>query len=141
MLISQAFPRRFATGEDLAGKTPVLAVAKVTTEKVGPVVKPVVWFHHAAKGIVLNPTLARQLAALLGDDTDAWAGRRVQLSAVKIKVNGEVKHSIRASAAPAPADDRAPDPGAAPILPTRPATLNPDGTFTYHDQPQTQEHQ
>lgn len=99
MLISQAFPRRFATADDIGSQTPTLHVARVTSERVGPAEKPVVWFFNARKGIVLSATLARQIAALYGDDTDAWAGKPVTLHTVPIRrMDGTRGLSIRARA-------------------------------------------
>lgn len=100
MNINALFPRRYATGEDLAGKTPVLPIARVTLERMGPEQKqkPVLWFDGARKGIVLGAALARQIAALHGDDTDAWAGKAVQLYTETVRAFGESRLAIRARA-------------------------------------------
>ena len=96
MLISQAFPRRFANAADIGDKTPTLRIARVTQEKVGPSSRPVIWFFGAHKGIILSATLARQIAELHGDDTALWTGHPVTLHTIRVKVNGEPALSIRA---------------------------------------------
>ena len=98
MNINTIYPRRFATGDDLCGQTPTLPVRAVTMEQVGPAQKPVVWFEGARKGIVMGAVLARQIAAVLGPETDAWTGQTIQLYTVRIKVNGEFRIGIRARA-------------------------------------------
>lgn len=109
MLISQAFPRRFANAADIGDQTPTLRIARVTQEKVGPASKPVIWFFGAHKGIILSATLARQIAELHGDDTALWTGQPVTLHTIRVKVNGEPALSIRARA-PASAASQAPQP-------------------------------
>lgn len=99
MLISQTYPRKYATAEDLAGKDLDLTIARVTLEQVGPVQKPVAFFFGAKKGIILSATLARQIAALHGDDTAGWHGRRVNLHTVPCRrMDGTRGLSIRARA-------------------------------------------
>lgn len=99
MQISRVFPRRYATADDLAGQTPTLPIARVVMEKVGPVQKPVAYFFKARKGIVLNATLARCIAGIYGDDTDAWTGKPVTLYTVPARrPDGTLALSIRARA-------------------------------------------
>lgn len=106
MKISELFPRKYATGEDLAGKTPTLIISRVVLESMHPQPgkpaenKPVIYFEKATKGIILTAPLARQLAALLGDDTEKWTGKRVQLFTEAIRVAGQERTAIRARQAP-----------------------------------------
>lgn len=103
MNISQLYPRRFANGNDIGAATPTLPICKVTMEQVGPVRKPVIWFLGARKGIILHATLARQIAAIHGDDTDQWHGKRVTIHTVPVKrPDGTHALSIRARAEDAP---------------------------------------
>ena len=131
MNINTLFPRRFATGEDIADKTPTLPIARVTLERMGPEQKqkPVLWFNGARKGIVLGAALARQIAALHGDDTDAWVGKAVQLYTETVRAFGEAHLAIRArapQAKPAPAQP-------APIQPSS-LILHPS-SFPLHPSP------
>jgi hypothetical protein len=105
MRISQLFPKKYANGEDLAGKTPTLTISAVTLETMhlpgAPAEeKPVIWFNTATKGIILTPTLARQIAEIHGDDTDTWTGRKIQLYTLAMTVAGKPRQSIRARRAP-----------------------------------------
>ena len=126
MLVSKLYPRRYATGEDLAGKTPTLPVRKVTMEKVGPVQKPVIYFHGAQKGIVLTATLARDIRDILGDDTDGWTDQPVTLSTRRVVIDSRVCWSIRASSAA---------PATPPPAPTRAGHYDPDlDAIVYQEQ-------
>jgi hypothetical protein len=100
------FPRRYANGADLTGKTPTLVIDSVVLEEMhsqpgSPATrKPVIYFQRATKGIVLTPTLARQIAAIHGTETDNWPGKTVQLYTESIRVAGQVREAIRARRAP-----------------------------------------
>lgn len=106
MKISTLFPTRYAAGSDLQGKTPTLAIARVLLEQMHPQPgapaesKPVIYFTGAQRGIILTPTLARQIAELHGDDTDTWTGHKIQLFTVPVNVAGQARQSIRARRAP-----------------------------------------
>ena len=105
MKISAIFPKKYAGGEDLAGKTVSLTVKTVVMESMhaNPGTpaesKPVLYFEHAVKGIILNPTLARQIAAILGDDTDTWTSQRISIYPVPMRVAGKDRIAIRAKTA------------------------------------------
>jgi hypothetical protein len=65
MKISEMFPRKYTTVEDLAGKPVSLTISTVRREQLhsqsgSPAAeKFVLYFQHAGKGVILNPTLAR----------------------------------------------------------------------------------
>ena len=105
MKISELFPRRYARGEDLNGKPVSLTVAHVTIEALHPqpgspaIDKPVLYFQRATRGVILSPALARQIAALLGDDTDTWTGKRITIYPEPMRVAGRDCVAIRARAA------------------------------------------
>lgn len=105
MKISQVYPRKYATGEDLKGKAYSLTVKNVALETVHPQPgapaedKPVIYFDGTAKGIILGPALARQIASILGDDTDAWTGKRITIYPQPMRVAGKEVTAIRARAA------------------------------------------
>lgn len=105
MKISELYPRRYATGEDLKGKAFTLAVARVVLEEMHPQPgapaerKPVIYFDGTSKGIILGPALARQIAGLLGDDTNDWTGKKVTIYPQSMTVAGTPRTAIRARAA------------------------------------------
>jgi hypothetical protein len=105
MKISDMFPRKYATGEDLQGKALMLTIAAVKAEKMTPqpgsppVDKYVIYFQEAKKGIVLNRTLAQQIASIHGPETDDWTGKRITIYPVPMTVAGKHRIAIRARAA------------------------------------------
>ena len=106
MKLSQMFPRRYATGEDLQGKSITVTISQVNREKMRPqpnapeVEKWVVYFQDARKGIVLNRTLAYQIADILGsDETEDWIGKTITLYPQPMTVAGRQVTAIRARGA------------------------------------------
>ena len=106
MKLDEMFPRRYATGEDLQGKAVTLTVAKITQEKMHPqanapeVEKWVLYFKEARKGVVLNRTMAYQIAEFLdSEETDDWVGKRITLYPQPMSVAGKKVVAIRARAA------------------------------------------
>ncbi len=106
MKLSQMFPRRYATGEDLQGKPITLTIASITSEKMHPqanapeVEKWVMYFKEAKKGVVLNRPLAYQIAEFLGsEDTDGWVGKSITIYPQPMTVAGKKVTAIRARAA------------------------------------------
>jgi hypothetical protein len=126
MLVSQLYPRRYATGEDLKGTTPTKAIRTVVMEKVGPVMKPVIYFQGQPRGVILNATLANDIKAILGDNTDGWINMPVTLWSKSIMINSIVRWPMRATNAAAAA------PATPPPAPLRPAHFDPDlNTLVY----------
>lgn len=106
MKVSEMFPRKYATREDLQGKPVTVTVAQVVQEEMRPqpsappVKKWVVYFHEAQKGVVLSRTLAYQLAeAADSDETDDWTDRKVTLYPKPMMVAGKKRIAIRARVA------------------------------------------
>ena len=106
MKLSQMFPRRYATGEDLQGKAITLTIASITREKMHPqpnspeVEKWVMYFKEARKGVVLNRPLAYQVGEFLGsEETDEWIGKRITIYPQPMTVAGRKVVAIRARAA------------------------------------------
>ena len=105
MKLTQMFPKRYATGEDLQGRAITLTIASISCEKMHPqanapeVEKWVVYFEEAKKGVVLNRTLAYQIAEFLGsEETDDWIGKRITLFPQPMTVAGKKVTAIRARA-------------------------------------------
>ncbi len=106
MNISQLYPRKYATGEDLKGKPVKVTIARVTVEKMRPnpaspeVEKPVLYVESGQRGIVLSRTLATQIAGILqADDTNDWLGKQVVLYPQPMQVAGQSRVAIRAKQA------------------------------------------
>lgn len=108
MKVSEMYPSRYATGADLQGRAHELTIQTVRAEKMRPsqaaeeVTKFVVYFVEAKRGVVLNKTLAQQIAKITGsDDTDDWEGKRVTIYPEPVTVAGTPRVAIRARAAAA----------------------------------------
>ena len=105
MKLTEMFPKRFATGEDLQGKAVTLTVQEVNSEKMRPqrnapeVDRWVLYFKETKKGVILSRTLAYQIAGILGsEDTDRWIGKRITLYPQPMNVAGKQVVAIRARA-------------------------------------------
>lgn len=103
MNLSELFPRKYATGEDLMGKPLTLTISSCVLETMSSgafsasELKPVVYFSEIKKGVVLNKTLAFQIAEILGTkETEQWAGKPVTLYPEPITVAGRSRIAIRA---------------------------------------------
>src|SRR4030067_922138 len=111
MKLSQMYPRRYATGEDLKGQSVSLTITKVTQEKMHPqpnapeVERSVIYFKETQKGVILSRTLAYQIGEAVGDEeTDHWIGKRVTLYPQPMKARGKRVTAIRARSAGAAKD-------------------------------------
>ena len=73
--INDLFPSRFLKAADLNGQRRIVTIKKVTREELGKgkEKKAVVYFGEAKKGLVLNVTNARKIAAVTGSEViDQW---------------------------------------------------------------------
>lgn len=99
MNVNQLFPSKWVKAPDLNGKRVPVTIRQVTIEEVqgdnGKEKVPAVWFKGAAKALLMNKTLAMQIAALHGPETDDWTGKRVTLYATKVKAFGKTHDVIR----------------------------------------------
>lgn len=115
MKITDLFPRRYATGLDLGGRSVIVTIAGLTQERmtpapgIAPADKYVLHFRETPRGVVLSKILANQIAAALGDETDQWTGKRITLYPEVILVAGAERTVIRAK----PADQERPIPAGA----------------------------
>lgn len=101
MRVSEMFPKKYATGEDLKGRHLTLTIAAVEQEKSfipgkGEQKIFVIYFENAQKGIILNNRMAYQIAAIYGDETESWTGKRITIYPVPMTVAGEHRIAIRA---------------------------------------------
>lgn len=99
MKVSRLFPSKYVKPADLNGKPVTLIVAKTVVEELGhgdqKEQKAVVYFEKATKGLVLNRTNAMTIAALYGDETDEWAGKRITIYATRVRAFGAMQDTIR----------------------------------------------
>jgi hypothetical protein len=94
----RAFPSRYLRPADLEDRQPVVTIERVTTERIGRDEQPrlVASFVGATKRLPLNVTNCRRLAEITSsDDTDQWAGVRVQLRAERTTFAGQDVACVR----------------------------------------------
>lgn len=110
MNINGVFPSDFLKAIDLKGRTIKVTIEGCTMEEIGSDKKPVLHFAGKDKGLVLNKTNASMLASAFGPETDAWAGKSIEMRPDKTQFNGQLVDCIRVQI-PAPmADDGDPVP-------------------------------
>lgn len=112
MKVSEAYPSNFIAAADLDGKNITLIMKNVDMEKIGTDTKPVLYFKGATKGLALNKTNAKNIAAVYGDDMDDWSGQEIVLFPAMVDYKGETVEAIRVRA-PQPKDRKVatkPDP-------------------------------
>ncbi len=96
MKISAAFPSKYLKAADLNEREIKLIMLTVELESIGDDdKKPVVYFTKAKKGLVLNKTNSKAIAAAYGDDTDEWAGKEIILFPMMVQFRDEMVESIR----------------------------------------------
>jgi len=98
MLISEAFPSAFLKAEDLikAHRPSVtVQVESCDYETVGDKNHPVVRFQGKSAGLVLNKTNSNTLTDALGDDTDKWRGRTIEIFHTKTDLKGALVDCLR----------------------------------------------
>ena len=97
--ISAAFPSQYLKCADLNGKPWDMKIRTVVMEDLGQgsdkELKPVVYFHDAQKGFVLNKTNANTIVNSYGDDTGNWTGKDIQVFPTKTEFKGETVDAIR----------------------------------------------
>jgi hypothetical protein len=90
------------TGEDLQDKPWTLTISHIQKERVHPAPGVVdekwfLYFQGAQKGLILNKTVADQIAEITGSrDADDWKDFKVTLYPERVKVKGEWKVGVRA---------------------------------------------
>ena len=103
--VSDLFPSKWLSADDLAGRSVVVQIAQVSLEEIRQrdgknELKAVVAFDRAHKRLILNKTQALAIAAVVRSEAFAdWPGQRIQLSVGRAP-NG--KPTIVVSQAPVP---------------------------------------
>jgi hypothetical protein len=101
MKSSELFPSKYLRALDLKGTEPILTIALVAMEELNDGHKPIIYFEGKNKGVVLNRTNCAMLEFLFGDETDGWAGHKIQLfAAMTTDPSGKPVLGLRVKAAP-----------------------------------------
>jgi hypothetical protein len=84
MRMSEVFPSKWLSGDDLPHDTTVTIARCVLEEVRNPRTKkvekkPCLYFVNRKKALIVNKTNADTLVALYGDESNEWAGKRVIL--------------------------------------------------------------
>ena len=99
MKIMGAFPSKYLSAADLQDKPHTLVMSRVEMETIGgDDKKPVLYFSKSQKGLVLNKTNSKQIAAQYGDDTDDWEGKSIVLFPAMVDFKGDTVEAIRVRA-------------------------------------------
>jgi hypothetical protein len=103
MKVSDMFPRKFVSGDDLDGKAYTVTIEEVRQEKLRMAgsaqeeQKHVLYLLGTRKGIILSRTLAEQIAEITGQaDTKDWPGCKMIIVPVPMTVAGKKRVAIRA---------------------------------------------
>jgi hypothetical protein len=93
------FDRDFIAAFDLGGKDVTITITKVEGRKLkserGEQLKPVIYFEGSDKAFVGNKTNGKIIAAMYGNHTEDWVGKRITIYGTTTSVGGEVKDCIR----------------------------------------------
>jgi len=95
MRISEAFPSRFLKASDLNGREYKLTMSRVEIEDLNGEMKPILYFHNAEKGLVLNKTNAEMIALMFGDETNSWSGQAIVIKPDKTQMQGKIVDCVR----------------------------------------------
>lgn len=102
MKVSDLFPSKYMNGIDLAGKAWTFKIQAVRFEEMhdkqknAQAKKPVVYFQGPKKGLILNRTIADQIAQATGkDDTDQWPGCQITIYPTTVRAFGEDHTVVR----------------------------------------------
>ena len=98
--ISQYYQSRFMSGKDLEGQAMSVEIARVVEEQYynrnsRQYEKDLVaYFTGREQGLLLKTERAKVLAAMFGEDTDDWLGKRIALVSKPRNIGGEIKDVI-----------------------------------------------
>jgi uncharacterized protein (DUF697 family) len=85
---------------DLDGRDVVVTISKVVAGELASTggrktKKPIVYFDGKEKGLALNATNAKSIAALYGNYTEKWVGRSITIYPTTTQMGGETVECIR----------------------------------------------
>ncbi len=120
MKVSEAFPSKYLSANDIPEDNIRLVMDRVETTELENKQKMVLFFQRAKKGMILNKTNASNIAAAYGDDTDDWVGKELILFTTWVDYQGKSVEAIRVRA-PAAKDNAklAQASSSAPVAPRR----------------------
>jgi hypothetical protein len=124
------FPSDYLKAADFP--TPkVLTIRGIGVEEIGDekTAKPVLHFMEETRGLVLNKTNSGLIAHSMGNETDAWVGRQLELYKEPVSFQGRIVDAIRVRVQAAPVAQPAP-PQPVPQPVTQPAAAE-----TFHNDP------
>lgn len=94
--INEIYQSKYLSYSDLQGKEPVVTITQVEIAKMDDgEVKLCIYVNNKPKGIILNKTNAKSIAALYGDESGSWVGKRVKLVTVWTEYAGKPVQAIR----------------------------------------------
>lgn len=94
------YDRDYIYAFDLAGKDVTVTISRVeaatlTGQGGRKTKKPVVFFEGKDRGLALCKTNSKQIAALYGNDTDKWLGKKITLYPTTTMFGTETMECIR----------------------------------------------
>ena len=97
------FPSRYFKASDLSGKPLAVVIEGAALEKLqdmkgGTVDKLVITFLKQQKKFVVNKTNFETIADAYGDETDDWAGKRLELYPTTARVGPRTVDAVRVRA-------------------------------------------
>lgn len=102
MRLSDLFPSKYLKAADLGDRQVLVTIDAVMIEEIDDddqtIRKPVVYFHGKEKGLVMNITNGKAIAALYGEETDEWIGRDVILYSRMVDFKGNEVPGLRVKA-------------------------------------------
>lgn len=94
--VNDIYQSNYLTAADLQGKEPTVTITQVEIAKMNDgQAKLCIYVNNKPKGIVLNKTNARAIAALYGDEDSRWIGKKVKLVVVWTDFQGKPVQAIR----------------------------------------------
>ena len=81
--------------DDLGDKAYPLVISEIDEYEFDDGKKPILKFDKSEKGLILNKTNARKIAAMYGDEMDDWIGKKIILAAEDVEYAGQMVKGIR----------------------------------------------
>ena len=97
MKVSEAFPNnsKWLSASELQGFEVKVQIAALAVAEFREENKPALLFVGKQKGLALNRTNARKLAAAFGDEMDSWVGKEIIIYPEVVDFGGRPVDSIR----------------------------------------------